>query len=222
VTLTLHKTDQELKAAVTEELQYTPSIDESGVEVQVNNATVTLSGEVASLPERLAAKHAAMRVGGVRNVTNKTAVRATVASDPDDEALAQAAGQLIEWAVDVPPQAVSVEVRDHKVTLSGRVAWDYQRTAATRAVMYLRGVTRISNEISLESAPPTADTKAAVEAALRRNAEVNPRGITIDLEGSELTLHGSVGSWSERREAERSAWSAAGVTNVHNELHIGS
>ncbi|WP_460494824.1 BON domain-containing protein [Dactylosporangium cerinum] len=57
---------------------------------------------------------------------------------------------------------------------------------------------------------------------MRRNAELNPRRITIDLDGSELTLHGSVGSWSERREAERSAWSAAGVTSVRNELHIAS
>ncbi|MFC5006413.1 BON domain-containing protein [Dactylosporangium cerinum] len=222
MTQTMHKTDQELKTAVTEELQYTPSIDASGVEVQVNDGTVTLSGEVASLPERLAAKHAAMRVGGVKNVTNKTSVRAPITSGVNDQDIAQAADQILAWAVDVPPNAVTADVRNHKVTLSGQVTWEYQRNAAARAVTFLKGVTRISNEISLESPPPTAGTKAAVEAAMRRNAELNPRRITIDLDGSELTLHGSVGSWSERREAERSAWSAAGVTSVRNELHIAS
>jgi osmotically-inducible protein OsmY len=219
---TPHKTDQELKTAVIEELQYTPSVDETGVEVQVNGGTVTLSGEVASLPERLAAKHAAMRVGGVKNVTNKTSVRAPITSGVNDQDIAQAASQILAWAVDVPPNAVTVHVRDRKVTLSGEVTWEYQRNAAARAVMYLKGVTQISNEISLESQPPAAGTKAAVEAAMRRNAMLNPRWITIDLDGSELTLHGSVGSWSELREAERSAWSAAGVTSVRNELHIAS
>ena len=31
-----HETDQELKTAVTEELHYTPNVDASGVEIQVD------------------------------------------------------------------------------------------------------------------------------------------------------------------------------------------
>jgi osmotically-inducible protein OsmY len=222
VTQTAHKTDQELQTAVTEELHYTPNVDASGVEVHLHDGTVTLSGEVNSLPERLAATHAAMRVGGVTNVTNKTAVRARMPADINDQGIALAADQALEWAVDVPANSVKVDVRDHRVTLTGQVTWDFQRHAAVRAVTYLKGVTLVSNEIALASAAPTAGTKAAVEAALRRNGELNPGTITFDLSGSELTLHGSVGSWSQRREAERSAWSAAGVTSVRNELHIAS
>jgi osmotically-inducible protein OsmY len=218
----MHKTDQELKSAVTEELQYSPNVDASGVEVQVDGGTVTLSGEVNSLPERLAAKHAAMRVGGVANVTNKTAVRAPMPTAINDQALAHAVNEALEWTVDVPANTVKADVRDRRVTLTGQVTWDYQRHAAARAVTYLRGVKLVSNEILLAPAAPTAGTKAAAEAALRRSAELNPANITLDLNGSELTLHGSVGSWSQRREAERSAWSAAGVTSVRNELHIAS
>ena len=222
VTQTMRKTDQELKTAVTEELHYTPNVDASGVEVQVDGGSVTLSGEVNSLPERLAAKHAAMRVGGVTNVTNKTAVRAPMPADINDQAIANAADQILAWTVDVPANTVKADVRDHRVTLTGQVTWEYQRHAAARAVTYIKGVKLVSNEIMLASAAPTAGTKAAAEAALRRSAEVNPGNITIDLNGPELTLHGSVGSWSQRREAERCAWSAAGVTSVRNELHIAS
>ncbi|MEU7876447.1 BON domain-containing protein [Dactylosporangium sp. NPDC049140] len=222
MTQTMRKTDQELKTAVTEELHYTPNVDASGVEVQVDGGTVTLSGEVNSLPERLAAKHAAMRVGGVTNVTNKTAVRALLPTEINDQTLAHAVGEALAWTVDVPANAVKADVRDQRVTLTGRVTWDYQRHAATRAVTYLKGVKLVSNEILLESAVPTAGTKAAAEAAIRRSAELNPANITIGLDGSELTLHGSVGSWSQLRAAERAAWSAAGVTSVRNELHIAS
>jgi osmotically-inducible protein OsmY len=218
----MHKTDQELKTAVTEELHYTPNVDASGVEVQVDGGTVTLSGEVNSLPERLAARQAAMRVGGVTNVTNKTAVRAPMPADVNDQAIALAADQVLAWTVDVPANTVKTDVRDRRVTLTGQVTWEYQRRAATRAVTFLKGVKLVSNEILLTAAGPTTGTKAAVEAALRRSAELNPANIAIDLDGSELTLHGSVGSWSQRREAERAAWSAAGVTSVRNELHIAS
>jgi osmotically-inducible protein OsmY len=222
VTQPPHRTDQELKTAVTEELQYIPSIDATAVEVQVSGGTVTLFGEVPSLPERLAVKHAAMQVGGVRNVTNKTTVRTHSDSDITDQDIAQAAGQVLAWAVDVPPNAVTADVQDHRITLSGHVAWEYQRNAAARAVLYLKGVTRVSNEISLESPPPSGGTKAAVQAAMQRSAELDARRIMIDLSGAELTLRGSVRSWSQRRAAERSAWSAAGVTSVRNELHIAS
>ncbi|GAA3299069.1 BON domain-containing protein [Dactylosporangium vinaceum] len=222
VTQTMHKTDQELKTAVTEELHYTPNVDASGIDVQVQGGTVTLSGEVNSLPERLAAKQAAMRVGGVTNVTNKTAVRAPMPADVNDEAIALAADQVLTWTVDVPANAVKADVQDRRLTLTGQVTWEYQRHAAARAVTYLKGVKLVSNEIQLASTTPTAGTKAAVEAALRRSAELNPVNITIDLDGSELALHGSVGSWAQRREAERAAWSAAGVTSVRNELHIAS
>src|SRR6266480_2993193 len=62
VTQTMRGTDKELQTTVTEELLYTPNIDATGVQVQAKDGTVTLSGEVASLPERLAAERAAMRV----------------------------------------------------------------------------------------------------------------------------------------------------------------
>jgi osmotically-inducible protein OsmY len=44
----------------------------------------------------------------------------------------------------------------------------------------------------------------------------------VDTTGSEVSLRGEVRSWSERDQAQRSAWSAPGVTNVKNELTVRS
>jgi osmotically-inducible protein OsmY len=221
VTQTLHRTDQELKAAVTEELHYTPNVDAGAMDVVVDDGMVTLSGEVASLPGRLAAKHAAMLVGGVRNVADKLVVRVPVPS-PSDQDLADAASQFLQWAVDVPANAVKADVKDHAITLSGQVGWDYQRVAAVRAVTYLKGVTRIHNKISLDQPAPAPDTKATVEAAMRRIALLDAEHITVDIDGPELTLRGTVRSLAERHEAQRAAWSATGVTNVKTELRVVS
>jgi len=189
------------------------------VDVVVNDGTVTLSGEVASLPERLAAKQAALRVGGVRNVADRLLVRIPSPS-PSDQDLTQAASQFLHWAVDVPANAVKAEVRDHTITLSGQVSWDYQRVAAVRAVTYLKGVTRIDNRISLNQSPPAPDTKAMVEAAMRRDALLDPEKITVDIDGPELTLRGIVRSMAERHQAQHAAWSATGVTNVKTEILV--
>jgi len=222
VTQTMRGTDKELQTTVTEELLYTPSIDATGVQVQARDGTVTLSGEVASLPERLAAERAAMRVRGVKAVQDKLVVHTSSAASASDDDIARAAGSLLEWAVDVPANAVQAGVRDHKITLSGSVTWEYQRDAAARAVMYIKGVTGIDNKISLNQPAPAAGTKAAVEAAMLRNAQLDARQITVDVSGSELTLHGTVGSWAEHRQAGYTAWAATGVTSVRNDLLVKS
>lgn len=220
VTQSVRRTDQDLKAIITEELQYTPSIDATGVSVLVSDGTVTLSGEVASLPEQLAAKRAAMRVGGVKDVTDKMVVQTPAASSSNDQDIADAASQILNCAVDVPANTVKVDVHDHKVALSGHVTWQYQRAAAARAVTNIKGVTRIDNNISLNQPAPAFGTEAKVEAAMLRNDQLDARKISVDLSGHQLTLRGSVQSWGQYRQAEHAAWGAAGVTSVKNDILV--
>ena len=222
VTHMMHKTDQELNTAITEELQYTPDVDATGVDVLVKDAMVTLSGTVASLPQRLAAKRAAMRIAGVKTVFDKTAVRTPTDPSPSDQEIATAASQILNWATDVPANAVKAEVRDHKLTLSGQVTWGYQREAAARAVTYIKGVTEVDNTISLIQPAPAPGAKATVEAAIRRYTQLDPKQINVDLSGPELTLRGNVPSLADRRHAEYAAWSTLGVTRVKNELRVTS
>lgn len=148
VTQTTRRSDQDIQAGVSEQLQHTPSVG-APVEVSVSGGAVTLSGEVRSPPEQLAAKRAAMRVAGVKAVADETVVRTPGTSGVTDTDIVKAAKQLLDRAVDVPFDSVDARVRDHVITLSGSVASDYQRAAAVRAVRHIKGVIAVNNTIAV-------------------------------------------------------------------------
>ena len=58
------------------------------------------------------------------------------------------------------------------------------------------------------------------EDALVRSAQVDAQRVEVTADGGKVTLKGTVRSWAERQEAERSAWAAPGVTSVDNQIRI--
>jgi osmotically-inducible protein OsmY len=219
VTQTMHRSDQVLQAAVSDELLFIPSVD-SHLAVSAVDGVVTLEGDVASIPERLAAVEAAGGVWGVKDVIDHTVVRSAGASGANDAELARAATTMLEWSVDVPVNAVTVEVNQRRVTLTGAVTWDFQREAATRAVRYMRGITGVDNKVAIHEMTTVSVDTDALEAAIRRNMPMYARAIAIGVRGHTLTLSGTVGSSTQRLRVERLAWAAAGVTTVENNIVI--
>jgi osmotically-inducible protein OsmY len=55
---------------------------------------------------------------------------------------------------------------------------------------------------------------------LVRSAEVDANAITVQVQGSKVILSGKVRSWAEKREAERAAWLAPGITSVDNQISV--
>ena len=217
----MHRSDQVLQGTVSDELLFTPSID-SHLAVEVQNGVVTLAGDLGSVPERIEARKAAERVWGVKGVVDQIVVRSAGASGANDSELARYATSMLDWSVDVPTNAVAVEIHDRAITLTGEVTWNFQREAAVRAVSYMRGITGVSNKIMLTERPAVSVIKSGVEAAMRRNTPLEADTIAVEVDGHKLTLTGSVRSSTERHQAEYVAWSAAGVTTVENDLVITS
>jgi len=212
--------DLELKKAVESELNFEPSIDAAAIGVAVKDGVVTLSGRVPSYWEKIAAERAAARVAGVKAVANELEVRLPGSSQRTDEDIARAAVDALRWNVLVPHDRIKVKVSKGWVTLEGSVDWQYQKSAAEKTVRKLTGVVGVSNLIEVKPSVSKAEVKSAIEAALKRLAEIDANRIHVDTEDGKVVLSGSVRSWFEREEAERAAWSAPGVRTVEDHIAV--
>ena len=116
--------------------------------------------------------------------------------------------------------ADKVTVKSGWVTLSGTVDWQFQKEAAARCVRYLMGVTSVSNLIEIKPAAKWIEVKDKIEAAFRRNADIDARRINVNTSAGAVTLSGSVSSWAERDEAASATWSAPGVSMVNDDIIV--
>lgn len=212
------KTDKELRQDVERELEWEPSVDERRIGVSVVDGIVTLTGEVSFYAEKWKAERAVERVAGVRGIANEIEVRSP--SDRTDTEIAQSAVKALKWNVMVPSDRITVKVADGWLTLTGEVSWDYQRRAAEQAVRNLPGVKGISNLITIRPRIEPKDVKQRIEETFKRAATYDANRVTVQVSGGEVTLRGSVRSWTERHEAEKAAWAAPGVTAVHNYITV--
>jgi osmotically-inducible protein OsmY len=212
------KSDSELRRDVERELEWEPSIDERQIGVAVADGIVTLTGEVSSFIEKWNAERAVERVSGVRGIANELEVKS--AAQRSDTDIARSAADALKWNVMVPAERVTVKVKNGWVTLSGEVTWDYQRRAADRAVRTLPGVRGVSNLITIKPRVEASDLKHKIEETFKREAALDAERIHVQVNGGEVTLTGTVQSWVERREAEKAAWAAPGVTIVRNLITV--
>jgi osmotically-inducible protein OsmY len=216
---TITMTNREIQQAVEEELLWDPAIMPASVGVTVSDGAVTLTGTVSTLSSRLAAVKAAKRVKGVRAIADDIVVQTVDAFDRTDQEVARFVEHALEWNA-VVPETVRATVRYGAVTLEGKVTWDYQRRAASRAIEHLDGVTRVVNNIELDETPTPKDLKKRITAALHRSADLDARSIVVESKDGEVWLSGTVVSWADRERAEAAAWAAPGVTVVHDDICI--
>lgn len=117
-------------------------------------------------------------------------------------------------------ESIKVIVRCAWVPLEGTVEWNYQRAGAGKAVRQVCRVQGVTNRITPKPQLAPSEIKQKIEQAFRRSAEVDANRITVEADGSEIILKGTVRSCAERPEAERAAWTAPGVTKVENRIVI--
>jgi osmotically-inducible protein OsmY len=214
------KSDRELQIDVLDELRWEPGVKATDIGATVKDGVVTLEGTVDSFAEKWAAEKAVKRVPGVKALAIELRVELPDSSERTDADIAEAAESALKWDVLVPHDRIKITVENGRLTLEGEVDWQFQKSAAERAVLHLTGVKGVTNQITIKPKVAPTEVKEKIEAAFKRNAILDANRIKVQVEGGKVTLSGSVGTWAEREQAEDAAWAAPGVSEVKSDITI--
>ena len=212
--------DHQLRQDVLDELDFEPRVDAANIGVGVHHGVVTLTGFVSSYADKLAAERAARRVKGVKAIAQDIEIRLPSDKKTADNEIAKRAVDILKGRVGFPADRIGVKVEKGVVTLTGEVAWRFQKTEAENAAHNLTGVVGVANRIHVNSPVRVPEIKDRIQKALRRSAELDASRITVHAEGSKVILGGKVQAWNERDLVEQAAWSASGVTEVEDHIQI--
>ena len=214
------KSDSEIERDVRDELRWDPDLNADDIALSVKNGVVTLAGFTPSYSDKFEAEAAAKRVAGVLAVANDIEVRLPAIDQRPDPDIARDAVAALKAQLPISHDRIKVIVKNGWVYLEGAAEWQYQKSTAEIAVRKVKGVKGVTNSIALKPQVKPSDIQRKIQEAFKRSAEVDANRISVEANGSEVVLKGTVRSWIEREEAERVAWSAPGITKVEDRIVV--
>jgi len=149
------------------------------------------------------------------------------ASEPEQEIndgdLAEAV--RVRLIADDPEVAdhLSVEAGSGVVTLVGTVGNLYEKRRAVEIAERIKGTRAVVAEIAVEPVQrPDQQILEDVRFALFRDPATESYALTPSVSDGVVTLHGTVGSWAEKRIASEAVERVAGVRSLVNEVVVHS
>lgn len=212
--------DQKLQHDVEQALKWEPLLVNTEIGVIARDGVITLIGSVDSYAKKRVAEHATKTVKGVKAVIEKMEVNFAINGKKSDSTLTKEVLDALKFNPLVPEDQIQVQVENGWVTLEGTVKWNAQKIAALTFIEHISGVRAVANTIIVESDTEDEVEKLGIQNTLIRNWAIDEHDIKVDVFGNSVTLTGMVHFIYQKDEAERMAWNAPGVWNVHNELLI--
>ena len=215
------KTDEQITQDVLDELAWDPSVTLADLSVSTDHGRVRLNGTADAFGTKLEAEDAAYRVGGVTSVDNQIIVDPAALDLRSDADIADDIRCVLELDYQVPDEWLSVSVIDGIAVLTGNVDWSYQREAAEEDAAMILGVRGLVDEITVNQPQASAvDISDGIARAFVRNAELHDDNIDVTTDGGNVTLSGTVTTWSEYEMATEIALMSPGVTSVTNNVAV--
>jgi osmotically-inducible protein OsmY len=225
------RSDSVLRSDIEIELLADPATEAFEVDVEVEDGTAVLTGEVQSWPEKHLVERVAMRVRGLEDVKNKLKVNPP-ASRPDSE-MAEDIRASLRWSTLVDHGLIDVKVEGGEAELSGIVGSAAEKREARR-LAWRSGIIQIDDselkvkkwnrDSDLRHDKYTGKTDKEVAAALRDALLYDPRvagfKIDADVKTGKAILRGIVDNLKAKRAAEQDARNTIGVYDVANHIRV--
>lgn len=223
--------DAEIRKDVAARIDTSLMVDATGVDVEVKEGRVILSGLVGSALEKANAQSLAW-VAGVDAVDatglevepwaqNDEVRRAKLVPKKDSQVRRAVEAALMHDARVLSFQ-IDTSVEDGVVSLRGTVDNLKAKRAAAADARNTVGVMAVENRIKIRTEEPIEDEQVAanLRAALKRDPYVSPYDVTVAVNDGVAKLVGKVASHFEKARADDIAARTRGVKDVVNGLEV--
>ncbi|MDI6828072.1 MAG: BON domain-containing protein [Armatimonadota bacterium] len=189
--------------------------------VEVKNGVVTIVGKVADLQTKQKILNFSKRTLGVRQIVDQVSV-VPLQKQTDEQILKEIISVLRSSLNKEEMAAISVQVKNGIVTLSGTLTNSYSKQTAGLASSFIAGVVDVRNNIIVRPKVIRTDAEilADVRDRFRKNVFVANQKIDISVEKGIVTLTGTVDSFAQVEQAEAIARFTPGVIDVQNLLFV--
>ena len=140
------KKDAEIANAVVKALQWHSAVPDQKLKIKVENAIVTLEGEVEWEYQRVSARIAVQHISGIRSVTNLITIRPKL--NPIE--LEQKITAAFRRNATVDAGKISVSTLGNKVILTGKVRSFAESEDAENVAWAAPGVYHVENKLTIE------------------------------------------------------------------------
>jgi osmotically-inducible protein OsmY len=221
--------ESQIRGDVLTALAVDPVTEPYEIDVSVNQAVVTLSGEVDSPTEKEAAEEVAQRVKGVAGVRN--ALTFDFTDDRTDADIKADIKRRFRTDASIASGGIDVEVNDGKVTLAGSVLSAVEKDEALAEAWRVPGVESVANQLEVQwwldedasdwdGAWDDESMRRAVERELGTNPRVKAFNVITMVEEGVATLTGQVDNLLAKWAAESEASDTLGIRRVKNLLRV--
>jgi osmotically-inducible protein OsmY len=225
------RSDEDVRKDILAALLQDPATQSYQVNVTVENAAATLTGNVGSYGEKRLAARIAEGIKGVKEVRNDVTIN--YSAKPTDTQMADDIKARLQWDIWINGELIKPVVEDGKVTLTGTIGSAISKSRALDDA-WVTGVTSVDDS-GLKIEPRTSNVthqehkyatrsdseiKQAVQASLHLDPRVSAFSPDVTVEEGGVILGGNVGNLKAKTSAEQDAKNIVGVWRVDNLLKV--
>ena len=214
------KTDIKLESDVLKAMTWEPLLRMEKIRVMAKNGVITLTGKVESFIKKTEAESVAKKRRGVVAVVNDIEIQLDSQATKQDHDIAADLREAFRANWDISDDKITISVENGWITMTGDLEWSYQKDAAQAATRKIKGVTGLTNAITISSVKSDRIEKMEIEKALVLSSAIDDREIHVTVTGNIVSLGGVVSTLYEKEQAGRIAQNTPGVLRVENGLAV--
>jgi len=212
---------KELKRNVRDRLTWDDRIDESQIEVSVNDGIATLKGCVSTYPEKVLAEIETQMVLGIKSVVNNIEVKFPGSYEiPSDKDLKEAMFCLLDANSEIDSNDVKVSINNRNVILEGTVNSYWKSEKIRKMASQISGVVSVKNKILIIPEVKISDEEITnlITTSMQNSVHVDAQKVNVKVKDDIVTISGTLSSMSEYDAVKNIVEFTKGVIDIKNNL----